>query len=203
MDRCFDPAMVVMRELNEQQQPTTYWIVHKTQLIRCAPHHIRRHLSSVTGNFKEVKKGGDDITSLPRQCRGVTIFQINAETRNELGMITSSSNRSLPPQTARKVAQHEKVQMKRQVKKQKGQGSLSEKNMTLEDRRAFHEAKCKELRAFFENGVCEFSTTSEAGPDKTLTSRILLKWTKNSDGTPRAKARLVARSYANADALAG
>lgn len=51
--------------------------------------------------------------------------------------------------------------------------------MTLEDRRAFHEAKCTELRSF------------------------LLKWTKNGDGAPRAKARLVARGCADADALAG
>ena len=32
---------------------------------------------------------------------------------------------------------------------------------------------------------------------------MLLKWAKNPDGTPRAKARLVVRGYNDADALAG
>ena len=67
----------------------------------------------------------------------------------------------------------------------------------------FHQAKVKELKSFFENGVWSFQTTREAVPDRTFTSRILLKWAKNADGTPRAKARLVVRGYTVADALAG
>ena len=57
----------------------------------------------------------------------------------------------------------------------------------------------KELKSFFDNGVWTFQTTKEADPARTLTSRILLKWSKNADGTPRAKARLVVRGYADAD----
>ena len=61
----------------------------------------------------------------------------------------------------------------------------------------------KELRSFFENGVWTFQTTKEADAGRTLSSRMLLKWSKNSDGTPRAKARLVVRGYADQDALNG
>ena len=57
----------------------------------------------------------------------------------------------------------------------------------MEERKAFYEAKCKELGSFFEDGIWESSTSSEADPDRSLTSRM------NSDGSPRAKARLVVR----------
>ena len=40
-------------------------------------------------------------------------------------------------------------------------------------------------------------------PERTLTSRMLLKWSKNPDGSPRAKARLIVRGYADVDALEG
>lgn len=33
--------------------------------------------------------------------------------------------------------------------------------MNIEEKKAFYEAKCKELRSFFENGAREFSTTPE------------------------------------------
>ena len=83
------------------------------------------HLSSVTDNFKEAIKGNGHHEVLPRRWRGMTIFQINADTRKELGMVSSSSAANQRPQTAKKVAQREKVQLKRQVKRQKGQDSLS------------------------------------------------------------------------------
>eukprot|EP00435_Cladocopium_sp_Y103_P009830 s2820_g2.t1 len=64
-------------------------------------------------------------------------------------------------------------------------------------------AKVKELQSFFEHGVWEFSNVKEADPKRTLTSRMLLKWSKNADGSPRAKARLVVRGYTDEDALNG
>ena len=36
-----------------------------------------------------------------------------------------------------------------------------------------------------------------------MTARMLLKWSKNEDGSPRAKARLIVRGYADVDALQG
>lgn len=67
-------------------------------------------------------KGHSPLEAPPR---GMTIFQINADARKELGMVSSSSAANQRPQTAKKVAQREKVQLKRQVKRQKGQDSLS------------------------------------------------------------------------------
>ena len=67
----------------------------------------------------------------------------------------------------------------------------------------FKEAKVKELKSFFDHHVWVFETTKEADPARTLTSRILLKWSRNPDGTPRAKARLIVRGFADPDALAG
>ena len=40
-------------------------------------------------------------------------------------------------------------------------------------------------------------------PARTMTARMLLKWSKNEDGTPRAKARLIVRGYSDVDALQG
>ena len=61
----------------------------------------------------------------------------------------------------------------------------------------------KELKSFFENGVWEFSSTSESDESRTLSSRMILKWSKHADGSPRAKARLIVRGYADKDALEG
>ena len=36
-----------------------------------------------------------------------------------------------------------------------------------------------------------------------MTARMLLKWSKNEDGSPRAKARLIVRGYVDVDALPG
>ena len=39
--RWHGPARVVMVEYDDEQVPKVYWIAYKTQLIRCAPHHVR------------------------------------------------------------------------------------------------------------------------------------------------------------------
>ena len=78
-----------------------------------------------------------------------------------------------------------------------------EKYLNQTEREMFHQAKVKELRSFLECGVWEFSTAEEATPERTLTSRILLKWSRNADGSPRAKARLVVRGFNDVDALMG
>ena len=67
----------------------------------------------------------------------------------------------------------------------------------------FQEAKRKELRSFFENEVWQFDSVQNSEASRTLTARMLLKWSKNEDGSPRAKARLIVRGYADVDALQG
>ena len=107
--------------------------------------------------------------------------------------------------SAKKVAQDAKVQQKRVFRRDmaKNKGEISEKHLTAAEKELFLQAKVKELQSFFENGVWEFSTSADAIPERTLTSRILLKWSKNTDGTPRAKARLVVRGFNDVDALNG
>ena len=85
----------------------------------------------------------------------------------------------------------------------KKDGSINERNLTAEERAKFMEAKVKELKSFFENGVWEFSSTTESDESRTLSSRMILKWSKHADGSPRAKARLIVRGYADKDALEG
>ena len=84
-----------------------------------------------------------------------------------------------------------------------GSNNLSERHMSVKERQTFQQAKMKELQSFFQNSVWEFSTAAEADPARTLSSRMLLKWSRNPDGSPRAKARLIVRGYADVDALEG
>ena len=131
---------------------------------------------------------------LPDQCRD------SQGTWNDCNLVLKLSTSVKP---IRKAAQHMKNQQLRHIKKEKSKSEIREKNLTQTEQQLFFEAKCKELRSFFECGVWEFTTSDKADADRTLSSRMLLKWAKNPDGTPRAKARLVVRGYNDADALAG
>ena len=146
-------------------------------------------------HYTDQFKDGNNVSRCKRAWTGVTVFQISAETRKELGMTAQAL-------TARKTAKTAKVQQQRAVKKDQ-KGEINERRLSAEERQQFYAAKVKELKSFFENGVWEFSTVDEADPSRVLTSRILLKWAKNPDGTPRAKARLVVRGYNDKDALSG
>ena len=126
------------------------------------------------------------------QWTGTTAFQINAATRREMGMYGNLS--------ASQVIKKQKSYEQKKVKKD---GSINERNLTAEERAKFMEAKVKELKSFFENGVWEFSSTTVSDESRTLSSRMILKWSKHADGSPRAKARLIVRGYADKDALEG
>ena len=143
--------------------------------------------------------------TLPRLWNGVTIFQLNAETRKELAMYSNNANHIYNVQKAKKVAQDLKIQQQRQQRRlaAKTKSEINEKNLTALEKEQFFQAKIKELKNFFECDVWEYSTADEATPERTLTSRMLLKWSRNADGTPRAKARLVIRDFNNVDALSG
>ena len=77
---------------------------------------------------------------------------------------------------------------------------LSERNMNLDDRLAFMEAKQKELESFFQNQVWLFDDDKNAPADRILKARFILTWKKHEDGTPRAKARLVVQGFRDPDA---
>ena len=80
---------------------------------------------------------------------------------------------------------------------------IDERTLSLEDRVAFIKAKRLELASFFENSVWEFDHAANAGPGRVLKARFILKWAKNPDGSPRAKARLVTQGFNDPDALSG
>ena len=124
---------------------------------------------------------------------GITVYQIKGPVRKEMAMTTHSR----PLTIAKQQVRYEKKKV------EKNKSNLSERTMTLHERELFMQAKVKELKSFFEHGVWEFSTAEEADASRTLSSRLLLKWSKNADGTPRAKARLIVRGYADRDALEG
>ena len=163
---------------------------------------------SHTDNFNH--PGEHPCGVLPKTWHGMTIFQINAETRQELGMAatdsTGKSRNKVTLHSAKKIGQSAKTQAKRQFRRTeaaKNKGEVNEKHLSQAEKDLFYQAKVKELKSFFECGVWEFSTTEEAVPERTLSSRILLKWNKNSDGSPRAKARLAVCGYNDVDALSG
>ena len=129
---------------------------------------------------------------------GATIFQINGETRKELVMYSGSH------QAFMSAKQQGKEQKAAKIKKfKKGKDDINERHLGPQERALFKEAKIKELKSFFDHHVWIFQTVKEADPARTLSSRILLKWSRNPDGPPRAKARLIARGFADPDALAG
>ena len=162
--------------------------------------------SSTTDHFKTEnvfrQHSKEAPKKLPSKWTGCTIFQIKAETRHELGMTaTMSTSSPTSVRLIRKAAQQVKTQQLRHIKKEKSE--IRKKNLAQAEQQLFYEAKCKELRSFFECGVWEFATSDKADTQRTLSSRMLLKWAKNPDGSPRAKARLVVHGYNDADALAG
>ena len=84
---------------------------------------------------------------------------------------------------AKKVAR----QAKHAAIKKKPASELNERGLTVLEREQFMQAKIKELRSFFENGVWEFRPREGHRPGENTD----LKDALNADGSPRAKARLV------------
>ena len=74
--------------------------------------------------------------------------------------------------------------------------------MNPDERAQFKAAKVKDCRVSL---TTEFvrETTREAEPSRTLSSRMLLNGSKNPDGSPRAKARLIVRGFQDPNAWEG
>ena len=54
---------MMMREDDDEGKPLAYWVSHNTQLLRCAPHHVRpdfRHheASNLDGLAEARREGG-------------------------------------------------------------------------------------------------------------------------------------------------
>ena len=121
----------------------------------------------------------DDGTCTTPPCdsswTGVTVFQIKGHVRKEYAMYVKE-----PLVGARQMGKITEQRHAKAFKKDKN--NLTERAMTPEERAQFKAAKVKELQSFFDNQVWAFETTKEAEPSRTLTSRMLLKWSKNPDG---------------------
>ena len=89
------------------------------------------------------------------------------------------------------------------AKRAKDAKNLNERLLDISDRLAFMEAKKKELESFFVNNVWEFDQLANVPPERVLRAHFILKWSKNPDGSPRAKARLITQGFRDPDALAG
>ena len=146
------------------------------------------------GKVEIVADDGTSQKAYPKTWVGMTIYQISGAARKELCMHVS-----LP---VKKIAKYVRGKFNR-VQKKVDKGGVSERHLSLDEKLQFQNAKQKELRSFFQNQVWQFDTTANADPSRTMTARMLLKWSKNEDGSPRAKARLIARGYADVDALQG
>eukprot|EP00435_Cladocopium_sp_Y103_P006856 s1452_g2.t1 len=154
--------------------------------------HRTTVLWKADGTLDIISDSGTDAKHLDTEWTGCTIYQITGRARREMGMFAN-----LP---AKKMGREAKTKMARQQKKV-DKGGVNERHLSAADRAKFQEAKRKELESFFHNGVWEFNTTADATPERTLTARVLTKWTKHADGSPRAKARLIVRGYQDFDAL--
>ena len=146
------------------------------------------------GQIEVLNDDGTERRTSKTAWTGTTVFQINGEARKELCMFSCHY--------AKKMGREVKTQMMRQQRK-KDKKSVSERDLTVHERALFQAAKCKELQSFFEHDVWTFDTTANAIPERTLSARLLLTWSKNPDGSPRAKCRLIVRGYNDVDALQG
>ena len=117
---------------------------------------------------QDVKHLCDNIHDSPKAFDkpwvGCKIFQINGETRRDMGMHAYTVS------TAKQLGKKEKTHAKRVIKRDQNKNDISERNLSLQDKVLFHQAKVKELKSFFENGVWSFQTTREAAPDRTFTT---------------------------------
>ena len=140
------------------------------------------------GSLKVHNDDGSQTTSTTTSWTGATVYQITGQARRELGMYANLN--------AKKIGRDLKTKAKKTNSK-----TVDERRLDVDQRALFQAAKAKELQPFFQNDVWIFDT--DANPSRTLSACMLLTWSKNADGSPRAKARLIVRGYADVDALNG
>ena len=70
--RWLGPARVVMREAKEDGTPTLYWLARNTQLIRCAPHHVRPDFRAAETSIGDIREAMKEVTKL--KSGGVTRY---------------------------------------------------------------------------------------------------------------------------------
>ena len=79
------PAVVVMKEVDDENKPRVYWLAHKTQLLRCAPHHVRADIGANRETVISSLKTADECVRQLRS-RGVTRY-VDLHAANKRRMI--------------------------------------------------------------------------------------------------------------------
>ena len=155
----FDPRALSAKELAHLPVPLSK--LDQVRVTVCKDQEGIWHRSDFFNN------GTGTISNTP--WTGCTVFQLNGETRHELGLYAYSA------MTAKQMGKKQKTQAQRKFRKAAPKSEVNERKLSLEDRLLFHQAKVKELKSFVDNGVWTFQTTKEADAGRTLSSRMLLK----------------------------
>ena len=70
--RWHGPARIVMVQHSNDDKPELYWLSHKTQLIRCSPHHVRADFTAADTQLADAQEARREVATL--RSRGVTRF---------------------------------------------------------------------------------------------------------------------------------
>ena len=89
------PARVLMREDDSEGRPQLYWLSHKSQLLRCAPHHLRPAIDQdTTALIEGLQHAKRDVAAL--RSRGVTrVLDLNVVNRQRLEHVESEEGEDL------------------------------------------------------------------------------------------------------------
>ena len=134
-------------------------------------------IKSLDGSVNILNDDGTQRKSARYAWTGLSIFQITGAARKELCMYSNQPAKTLGHEARTKI-------MRQQTN---GRKTVSEKNLTADEKALFQEAKCRELISLFEHEVWTFNLTSNAGSSQTLTARMLLSWSMYPDGSPDCK----------------
>ena len=117
--RWLSPAHVVMKEYHQDTdtpQVSVYWLAFKTQLIRCAPHHIRADVKGMDHALDDTQLALNTVRQL--RSRGVTryydLHRLNrqnlADVRISQSIVPGGACGAFPPSTASGSMQGKLVQ---------------------------------------------------------------------------------------------
>ena len=164
------------------------------------------HGLSLRSGSRTIYANGEQPIAFEEQWLGKTLFPLTkeaAESRGTyfIGDLTNKLGQCKKFRGRGHIWTAVGVPKKKQVKES---ADLSERKMTLEDRLSFMEGKKAELMSIFENGVWEVELDPQkVDHSRVMRARFVLKWTHDSSGKPRAKARLVLQGFSDPDLLKG
>eukprot|EP00435_Cladocopium_sp_Y103_P032775 s1444_g8.t1 len=136
---------------------------------------------------------------------GKTLYPLTKKAAEEFGQnYVGNLTKKFANKTIRSRGHIWSAQASPKKKNVKDSADLKESRMSLEDRLAFIEGKKAELASIFENQAWEIELHPEKVDwNRVMKARFVLKWAVDSNGNPRAKARLVLQGFSDPDLLRG